>query len=88
MARQGPGGDRPGRRPRRRFGSRAQFIAMNRAVEVNRLKPVIDRVFSFDDAPGAYRYYASGRAFGKVVITLNADSREGHSLANTRSRPS
>ncbi|MFG2004113.1 NAD(P)-dependent alcohol dehydrogenase [Spirillospora sp. NPDC048911] len=51
-------------------GSRAQFVAMNRAVEVNGLKPVIDRVFAFDDAPDAYRHYASGKAFGKVVITL------------------
>ncbi|OLF19381.1 hypothetical protein BU204_00155 [Actinophytocola xanthii] len=51
-------------------GSRAQFLAMNRAVEVNRLRPVIDRVFTFDDAPAAYRHYASRRAFGKVVITI------------------
>lgn len=51
-------------------GSRAQFVAMNRAMEVNRLRPVIDRVFPFDDAAGAYRHYASGQAFGKVVIRL------------------
>ncbi|MFI6598409.1 hypothetical protein ACIBHX_19295 [Nonomuraea sp. NPDC050536] len=25
-------------------------------------------MFSFDDAPDAYRYYASGKALGKVVI--------------------
>ncbi|WP_433256734.1 zinc-dependent alcohol dehydrogenase family protein [Streptosporangium sp. CA-135522] len=51
-------------------GSRAQFLAMSRAIDVNRLRPVIDRVFPFDDAPDAYRYYASGKAFGKVVIEL------------------
>ncbi|KAB8187351.1 zinc-dependent alcohol dehydrogenase family protein [Microbispora catharanthi] len=51
-------------------GSRAQFLAMNRAVEVNDLHPVIDRVFPFDQAHDAYRYYASGKAFGKVVITV------------------
>jgi NADPH:quinone reductase-like Zn-dependent oxidoreductase len=50
-------------------GSRAQFLAMNRAIEVNRLHPVIDQVFTFDNAPDAYRYYASGKAFGKVVIS-------------------
>jgi NADPH:quinone reductase-like Zn-dependent oxidoreductase len=49
-------------------GSRAQFVAMNRAIAVNRLAPVIDRVFAFDDAPAAYEYYATGRAFGKVVL--------------------
>ncbi|MER6943759.1 NAD(P)-dependent alcohol dehydrogenase [Nonomuraea sp. NPDC000554] len=51
-------------------GSRAQFLAMNRAIDVNRLRPVIDRVFPFDEAREAYGYYASGKAFGKVVIGL------------------
>ena len=50
-------------------GSRAQFIAMNRAIEVNRLKPVIDRVFPFEEAVDAYRYYQAGQFFGKIVIT-------------------
>ena len=49
-------------------GSRNQFIAMNRAITVNRLKPVIDRVFSFDQAVDAFRYYDSGQSFGKVII--------------------
>ncbi|MFF5210478.1 NAD(P)-dependent alcohol dehydrogenase [Streptosporangium sp. NPDC000396] len=51
-------------------GSRAQFLAMSRAIEVNRLHPVVDRVFPFDEAPDAYHYYASGKALGKVVIEL------------------
>ena len=50
-------------------GSRAQFIAMNRAISVSRLKPVIDRVFPFDDARAAYRYYEDGQSFGKVIIS-------------------
>jgi hypothetical protein len=33
---------------------RVQFIAMNRAIAVNRLKPIIDRVFPFDDAIGPF----------------------------------
>jgi NADPH:quinone reductase-like Zn-dependent oxidoreductase len=49
-------------------GSRAQFIAMNRAIEVNRLKPVIDRVFPFEGVVDAFRYYQAGRFFGKIVI--------------------
>jgi len=49
-------------------GSRAQFVAMNRAIEANRLKPVIDRVFPFDEAVDAYRYYQAGQFFGKIVI--------------------
>jgi NADPH:quinone reductase-like Zn-dependent oxidoreductase len=49
-------------------GGRAQFVAMNRAIEVNRLRPMIDRVFAFDEAVAAYRYYQDARPFGKVVI--------------------
>jgi len=52
-------------------GSRAQFVAMNRAIELHRLRPVIDRVFAFRDAPEAFRYYAAGHAFGKVVIQID-----------------
>ena len=36
----------------------------------NRLEPVIDRVFGFDEAPAAYRYLESGAHFGKVVIRV------------------
>jgi NADPH:quinone reductase-like Zn-dependent oxidoreductase len=50
-------------------GSRDMFEAMNRAIAQHRLKPVIDRVFPFADAPAAYRYQESGAHFGKVVIT-------------------
>ena len=51
-------------------GSRAMFESMNRAIEVNKIKPVVDRVFSFDDALEAYRVQASGNFFGKVVIRV------------------
>ncbi|BCJ32727.1 NADPH:quinone oxidoreductase [Actinocatenispora thailandica] len=52
-------------------GSRAQFLEMNRAIGARELRPVIDRVFGFDDAPEAYRYYESASPFGKVVIALD-----------------
>ncbi len=42
---------------------------MNRAIAVNRLKPVIDRVFSFNDARAAHKYYEEQPHFGKVVIS-------------------
>lgn len=51
------------------IGSRAQFLAMNQLIEQHRIHPVIDRRFPFDEAPQAFRHYASGAAFGKVVIT-------------------
>jgi NADPH:quinone reductase-like Zn-dependent oxidoreductase len=50
-------------------GTRAHFEAMTRAIEANAIEPVIDRVFRFDEAVDAYRYYESARPFGKVVIT-------------------
>lgn len=54
-------------------GSRAQFIAMNRAIAVHRLKPVLDRTFAFDDARAAFSYYASGQSFGKVIIRIGEE---------------
>jgi NADPH:quinone reductase-like Zn-dependent oxidoreductase/ketosteroid isomerase-like protein len=50
------------------LGSRAHFVAMNRAIAAARLRPVIDRAFAFADASEAYRYYETARPFGKVVI--------------------
>jgi NADPH:quinone reductase-like Zn-dependent oxidoreductase len=37
-------------------GNREQFLAMNRAISANRLKPVIDRAFSFENVIEAFRY--------------------------------
>jgi NADPH:quinone reductase-like Zn-dependent oxidoreductase len=51
-------------------GCRAQFERMNAAVSANRLEPIIDREFAFDDALAAYRHLESGAHFGKVVIRL------------------
>jgi NADPH:quinone reductase-like Zn-dependent oxidoreductase len=51
-------------------GSTQMFEAMNRAIAVSGLKPIIDKVFSFDDVPAAYRYLQSAQHFGKIVIRL------------------
>jgi NADPH:quinone reductase-like Zn-dependent oxidoreductase len=51
-------------------GSTQMFMAMNRAIEVGALKPVIDKVFGFDEAPAAYHHMASGAHFGKIVIRV------------------
>jgi len=52
-------------------GSTQMFMAMNRAIEVNAIKPVIDKVFAFADAQAAYRHMASGAHFGKIVIRVS-----------------
>jgi NADPH:quinone reductase-like Zn-dependent oxidoreductase len=51
-------------------GSRADFEALNEFLEKHRIKPVIDKVFDFNDAAAAYDYMDSGALFGKVVIKL------------------
>ncbi|AXV18448.1 NAD(P)-dependent alcohol dehydrogenase (plasmid) [Neorhizobium sp. SOG26] len=49
-------------------GSRESFEAMNRAIEVNDLKPVIDRTFPWTAAAQAMRYLESGSHFGKIAL--------------------
>jgi NADPH:quinone reductase-like Zn-dependent oxidoreductase len=51
-------------------GSRAHFEAMNRAIALHQLRPVVDRVFPFAEAVDALRHLESGRHFGKVVIRV------------------
>jgi NADPH:quinone reductase-like Zn-dependent oxidoreductase len=51
-------------------GNREMFEEMNRTIEHNAIKPVIDKVFPFDDAPAAYRHQASGQFVGKIVIRI------------------
>lgn len=49
-------------------GSRSMFEQMNNAIALHRLKPVIDRVFPFEEAPEAFRYLEKGGHVGKVCI--------------------
>ena len=51
-------------------GSRVMFEEMNRVLVAHRIKPVIDRVFGFEEAREAMRYLESGAHFGKVVIRV------------------
>ncbi len=51
-------------------GSRESFLAMNRAISLHALRPVIDRTFTFDQARDAYKYMESGSHFGKIVISI------------------
>jgi NADPH:quinone reductase-like Zn-dependent oxidoreductase len=49
-------------------GHRDGFEAMLRAIEQHRLKPVVDRVFAFDELKEAMAYLQSGVQFGKVCV--------------------
>jgi NADPH:quinone reductase-like Zn-dependent oxidoreductase len=50
-------------------GNRTDFEAMNRAITMHQLHPVIDRTFPFAQAREAYRHFEGRGHFGKVVIT-------------------
>ena len=41
------------------------------ALEQNRIHPIIDRIFNFEQVKEAYAYLQSGQHFGKVVIRLD-----------------
>ena len=51
-------------------GSTETFEAMNAAIAANKIKPVIDRVFGFDEVKAAYNHMAAGAHFGKIVIRV------------------
>ena len=51
-------------------GDRTLFEQLNAALDANGIKPVIDKVFPFDQAKDAFRHAASGDFIGKVVIAV------------------
>ena len=51
-------------------GSRAMFEDMLQAMTVNAIKPLVDKVFAFEDAREAYETAIAGDFFGKVVVRI------------------
>jgi NADPH:quinone reductase-like Zn-dependent oxidoreductase len=51
-------------------GSRTMFEAMNKAIALHQLVPVVDKVFAFDEIHAALRHMESGGHFGKIVIRI------------------
>ena len=51
-------------------GSRAMFAAMNRHIAAHQLRPVIDRVFAFEQFREAFRHLEAAGHFGKVVVKV------------------
>ncbi|MBK7934886.1 MAG: NAD(P)-dependent alcohol dehydrogenase [Acidobacteria bacterium] len=50
------------------IGSRAMFEDLNMMISATKMRPVIDRVFDFNEASEALHYMESGSHFGKIVI--------------------
>lgn len=51
-------------------GHRESFEAMNRAIRLSELRPVVDACFSLDEFDSAFAHMEAGKHFGKIVITL------------------
>lgn len=51
-------------------GSGEMLENMMRAMRAHEVRPQVDRVFDFDEAPEALRYLKAGKHFGKVVIRI------------------
>ncbi|MBL8630781.1 MAG: NAD(P)-dependent alcohol dehydrogenase [Rhodospirillaceae bacterium] len=51
-------------------GSRRMLESAFQAAHANNIKPIIDRVFTFDEVPDAVRYMESGEKIGKIVIKV------------------
>ena len=49
-------------------GSRAMFEAMNKAIAFHGMRPVVDRVFAFNELGAALMYLSAARHFGKVCL--------------------
>jgi len=48
-----------------------QLDKLSSMVKDEKIKPVVDKVYSFEEGFEAYLYLATGRAKGKVIITLS-----------------
>ncbi|KAL2261701.1 hypothetical protein VTK26DRAFT_3574 [Humicola hyalothermophila] len=53
-------------------GPRDRFEEMCRFYEQHQIRPVVDRVFGFEEARDALKYLFSGSHFGKVVVRVKA----------------
>jgi len=53
-------------------GSRDDFEAMNRAIDLHKIEPVVDTVLPFDVGRAAFDHMEAGKHFGKICIDLEA----------------
>jgi NADPH:quinone reductase-like Zn-dependent oxidoreductase len=51
-------------------GSRDMFEAMNRAIALAQMRPVVDRVFDFKDILAALQHMEAGAHFGKICLRV------------------
>lgn len=51
-------------------GSIEMFNKMNLTIEKNKIRPIVDKIFKFDDAHNAFAHMAKGNHFGKICISV------------------
>lgn len=51
-------------------GHKESFEQMNRALELSKARPVVDREIPFEEARSAFELMASGGHFGKIVMSI------------------
>lgn len=51
-------------------GNRAQQQEMVRAIDANRMRPVVDKVFPLEEIVAAFKYQESNRHFGKICLQM------------------
>ena len=49
-------------------GNRFQQQEMIKAIEVNEMKPIVDRVFALQDIVQAFEYQETNQHFGKICL--------------------
>lgn len=52
------------------IGSRSSFETMNKAIEVNNIKPIVDKTFNINQLAEALTYFETGKHFGKVALNF------------------
>ncbi len=52
------------------MGNPEDFRSMNRFINEHALRPVVDKVFDFEDGESALRWMDSARQFGKIVVKV------------------
>ncbi len=46
------------------------LLQLTSLIEKGIMKPIIDRQYKFSETAEAFKYYAEGNVFGKIVVTM------------------
>jgi NADPH:quinone reductase-like Zn-dependent oxidoreductase len=53
------------------------LVVLKELIEAGKLTPFIDRTFPLSEVPEAIRYLETGRARGKIVVTVPSGAGSG-----------